>query len=240
MLSIALAPALVICALLMTQPRTALIGMGTAVIGFTLLALQDSYNSDFMPFANSAVAVIIGLWIAAVVTRLVRSVGGAWSARRLRRINRRSLVAATVRHGPADGLELAALMLDRIGLLAPRLAALPPDDAEWTAELLSEVRVGINLVELQRIQSGLSVEQAGETDRLMSALGRHFGGDAVHPPAEVLVLVDACLALLAADEENAVRHDALLGFTDLRRSLFPKAAPYGFDAASALYAGVAA
>jgi hypothetical protein len=43
-------------------------------------------------------------------------------------------------------------MLDRVGLIAPRLAALPPDDAEWTADLLAEVRVGINLVELRRVR----------------------------------------------------------------------------------------
>ena len=155
MLAVALTPALVGCALVMTRPVTGLLGMGSAVIGFTLLALQANYSNDFGSFANTAVAVIIGIWLAAFVTRLVRSVGGAWSARRLRRINRGSLVEAAVEQGPADGLELAALMLDRIGLLAPALAALPPEDAEWTAELLSEVRVGINLVELRRIRAAV-------------------------------------------------------------------------------------
>ena len=126
MLALALAPGVLLCGLAMTQPRTAVIGLGTGVVGFTLLAIQDQYTGDFAPFVNSAIAAIFGVWIAAIVTRLVRSVGGAWSARHLRRINRRSLAAAAAGEGAQDGLELAALMLDRVGLIAPRISALPP------------------------------------------------------------------------------------------------------------------
>ena len=146
MLALALAPGVLLCGLAMTQPRTAVIGLGTGVVGFTLLAIQDQYTGDFAPFVNSAIAAIVGVWIAAIVTRLVRSVGGAWSARHLRRINRRSLAAAAAGEGAQDGLELAALMLDRVGLIVPKISVLPRDDAEWTAELVTEVRVGINLV----------------------------------------------------------------------------------------------
>ena len=227
-----LAPALIACALVMTRPVMGLLGMGSAVIGFTLLALQENYRNDFGSFANTAVAVIIGIWLAAFITRLVRSVGAVWSARRLRRINRGSLVEAALEQGPADGLELAALMLDRIGLLGPRLAALPPEDAEWTAELLSEVRVGINLVELRRIRGSLSADQADCMERLMSALGRHFSGDAVHPPFDIIAIIDRCIDRVAADEEAPKRREALLGLTDLRRSLFPKAGSYLFESAS--------
>jgi uncharacterized membrane protein YccC len=240
MLALALAPALILCALLMTQPRTALIGLGTAVVGFTLLALQNSYTGDFAAFANSATAVIAGVWIAAIVTRLVRSVGGAWSARRLRRINRRSLAAAAAAHGPEDGLELAALMLDRVGLIAPRLAALPPGDAEWTAELLTEVRVGINLVELRRVRRRLSGASAAEIDRLLSALGPYFHSDAVHAPAELLAPIDASLDAVAADEEEPTRRRALLGLIDLRRSMFPNAPPYQASGPSVREPGIAA
>jgi uncharacterized membrane protein YccC len=240
MLALAFAPALILCGLLMTQPRTALIAMGSAVIGFTLLALQDSYTGDFAAFANSAVAVIAGIWIAALVTRLVRSVGGAWSARRLRRINRRSLAEAAVQHGSQDALELAALMLDRVALLAPRLAALPPDDAEWTAELLPEVRMGIDLVELRRVLASLSVQTAGEVRRILAGLGHHYRTDDAHAPAELLAPIDACLGAVAANEDEPQRRAALLGLIDLRRGLFPNAAPYQASEPSTLEPELAA
>jgi uncharacterized membrane protein YccC len=229
MLALALAPGVLLCGLAMTQPRTAVIGLGTGVVGFTLLAIQDQYTGDFAPFVNSAIAAIVGVWIAAIVTRLVRSVGGAWSARHLRRINRRSLAAASAGEGAQDGLELAALMLDRVGLIVPKISVLPRDDAEWTAELVTEVRVGINLVQLRRVRRQLTGPAATAVDRLLTALGHYFRTDAVHPPAALLEPLDASLDAIMTDEdeEESERREALLGLTDLRRSLFPNAAPYG-------------
>ena len=227
MLALALAPGVLLCGLAMTQPRTAVIGLGTGVVGFTLLAIQDQYTGDFAPFVNSAIAAIVGVWIAAIVTRLVRSVGGAWSARHLRRINRRSLAAAAAGEGAQDGLELAALMLDRVGLIVPKISALPRDDVEWTAELVTEVRVGINLVELRRVRRQLTGPAAAAVDRLLTALGHYFRTDAVHPPAALLEPLDASLDAIMTDEDESERRAALLGLTDLRRSLFPNAAPYG-------------
>jgi uncharacterized membrane protein YccC len=240
MLALALAPALIACGLLMTQPRTGLLGLGLGVVGFTLLALQDTYTGDFAQFTNSSIAVIAGVWIAAIVTRLMRSVGAAWSVRHLRRINRRSLADAAEGHSSQDGLELAALMLDRVGLIAPRMAALPPDDAEWTAELVTEVRVGINLVELRRVRRHLSGPAAVAVDRLLTALGRYFRSDAVHPPAALLAPLDASLDAIMADQDEPERRKTLLALTDLRRSLFPDAPPYQASGPSIREAGIAA
>jgi uncharacterized membrane protein YccC len=97
MLVLALSPGLLLCGVFMAQPRTAPMAMGAAVNGATMIAIQNGYIGEFMPFANSAIAVVAGMWAAAATTRLVRSVGGAWSAHRLRRINRQSLV-----RGPAS------------------------------------------------------------------------------------------------------------------------------------------
>jgi len=200
--------------------------MGAAVNGATMIAIQNGYTGDFAPFANSAIAVIAGMWAAAVVTRLVRSVGAAWSAHRLRRINRQSLARAAERHGAQNGLELAALMLDRVGLIAPRLAALPPDDAEWTADLLAEVRVGINLVELRRVRQNLSLEAKAAIDRLLAALARHFRTDIREAPPELLGSIDEALDAAAADERHAGSRSALLGLVGVRRGLFPDAPAY--------------
>jgi len=225
MVAIAFAPLLVLCGLLMTRPKTGIIGLGTPVVGFTLLALQNNYSGDFATFTNSAVAVVIGMCTAALTTQLFRSVGAAWTARRLRRTNRDSLVAATEDHSDADALELAALMLDRVGLLASRLAALPPEDSEWTSELLSEVRVGIDIVELRRACSPLPVEQAAENDRLFAIIGRHFRSDALHPGEELLNEIDVCLDLFVFRASAPCRR-MTLALTDLRRSLFPDAPPF--------------
>jgi uncharacterized membrane protein YccC len=225
MVVLALAPGLVLCGLLMTKPKTAIYGLGIIVMGFTLLALQNNYSGDFAAYANSAVAVVIGVWTAALTTQLFRSVGAAWTARRLRRTNRNSLVAAAEDRDNADAVELAALMLDRVGLLASRLAALPPEDSEWTSELLAEVRVGIDLVELQRACGSMTAEQAAEIDRLFTIIGRHFRSDALHPGEELLKEIDVCLDRFVFRTSGPCRK-MTRALTDLRRSLFPNAAPY--------------
>jgi uncharacterized membrane protein YccC len=225
MLAVALAPALVLCGLLMTKPKTLIYGLGMAVVGFTLLALQANYAADFAVFTNSAIAVVIGVWTAALTTQLFRSVGAAWTARRLRRTNRNSLVAAAENRNSADTLELAALMLDRVGLLASRLAALPPEDTEWTRELLAEVRVGIDIVELRRACASVTPEQAAEINQLFAIIGRHFRGDALHPGGELLREIDLCLDLFVY-RATAPCRKMTLALTDLRRSLFPAAAPF--------------
>ncbi|MBE7244002.1 MAG: FUSC family protein [Actinomycetospora chiangmaiensis] len=226
MLALALAPGLILCGVCMTQPKTAPLAMGAAVNGSALIALQSSYSGDFAAFANSAVAVIGGMWVAVVVTRLVRSVGANWSARRLRAVNRRSLALAARRHGAQSGLELAAIMLDRVGLLAPRLAALPPDDAEWTADLIAEVRVGINVVELRRDRRRLAPEARQEVEALLVETARHVESGAASPPAALLAAIDRALDAVAAGPDDPAHRAARLGLVGLRRGLCPAAPPY--------------
>lgn len=226
MLALALAPGLILCGVCMTQPKTAPLAMGAAVNGSALIALQSSYSGDFAAFANSAVAVVGGMWVAVVVTRLVRSVGANWSARRLRAVNRRSLALAARRHGAQSGLELAAIMLDRVGLLAPRLAALPPDDAEWTADLIAEVRVGINVVELRRDRRRLAPEARQAVEALLAETARHVESGAASPPAALLAAIDRALDAVATGPDDAAHQAARLGLVGLRRGLCPKAPPY--------------
>ncbi|CAA2137759.1 FUSC family protein [Methylobacterium bullatum] len=240
MLSLALAPGLILCGVLMTQPRTAPVAMGTAVNGSAMIALQGSYTGDFAAFANSSVAVVAGMWIAAVVTRLVRSVGADWTARRLRVVNRRSLADAAERRGAENGLELAALMLDRVGLIAPRLAALPTDDAEWTVDLVAEVRVGINVVELRRDRRQLAPEARKAVERLLAGLSAYFRCRALRPPLGLLGTVDAALDAVGEDLHHPSHPAALMGLVGIRRGLFPDARPYRPRSTATMQTGAAA
>jgi len=228
LLILVLAPLVLSLAYLVNRPKTFLLGVGTGVVFFTQLALQDSYGADFSAFTNSAISVMFGIGTAILVTQLVRSVGAAWVARRLRRMNRDSLADAASHRGPDDSLELAALMLDRIGLVATRLNALPPEDAEWTAELLAEVRVGVNLVELQRSRASLTAEEVRVAKDMIRSVGVHFEGEGLHPAEDLLGKIDACLRLFGTDEQCTRRRQALLGLTGLRLSLFPDAPPFEY------------
>ncbi|MHB2209131.1 FUSC family protein [Methylobacterium sp. CM6257] len=226
MLALALAPALILCGLAMTQPRFAPMGMGAALNGATMLALQNGYSGDFSPFANSVIASVVGMWVGAVVTRLIRSVGAAWSAHRLVGINRRSLAAAADGRGTGHGLELAALMLDRIGLIAPRLATLPAEDSEAMGDLLADVRVGINLVEVRRVRRRLTGEARASVDQTLALATRQLRSWTGRPGPDLLAALDESLRAVSGAGLSPERRAALIGLTGLRRGLFPDALPY--------------
>ena len=91
--------------------------------------------------------------------------------------------------------------------------------------MLSEVRVGIDVVELQRACHAMSVRQSAEMDHLFTIIGRHFRSEALHPGEELLKQIDLCLDLFVFRATTPCRR-MTLALTDLRRSLFPDAAPY--------------
>jgi uncharacterized membrane protein YccC len=226
MLVLALAPGFIVCGLAMTQPKSALLGLGVVIFGATTLSLQNGYSGDFTAFANSALAVIAGILIAALITRLMRTVEAAVTARRLRHINRRELVKATLETRAQDSLELAALMLDRVGLIATRLTAIPAAETEWTVELLAEVRVGINLVELRRAERGLPSKLGVAVRGVLLAVAQHFSTDRSEPPASLLAAIDKALDLAARPRSTRDLRAAQIGLYGLRRGLFPDARLY--------------
>lgn len=228
-LVIVFAPYLILCGLLMTRPQTSLIGLALAANSISVMALQNRYSADFASFVNSAIALVLGLWLAALITRLIRSLSAPWTVARLLRHNRASLGQAARGEGTDHGLELGALMLDRIGLVAPRLARLPPEEVEQIGDLVGEVRVAINVVEVRRARRQLRGEARRVIDDILARLAKTGieGADSA-----LLASIDRALADLLLHPQGEPGRRALLGLTGLRRGLFrdapgfePPAAP---------------
>jgi uncharacterized membrane protein YccC len=233
MLIAMLAPAFLVFGVLIARPATAFIGMVLAANTASLLALQSTYSADFAAFANSGVSFVIGTAAAVIVTRLARSVGAEWGARRLMTTNWIALAVAAERRGQRDRAAFAGAMLNRLGLLAPRLAAIADSDLR-DADSLSELRVGLNIVDLRRARHRLSPRTLRAMDdmldRLAIAFRRHDGGPM---PPELLPRIDLALAEATTESGNEVREDALIGLVGIRRGLFPDAPAYQPEAPDA-------
>lgn len=225
-LALLLAPALVLCGLLMTSPKTLPVGLALGVNGNALLAIQDRYTAEFGAYVNSAIALVGGIWLAAIVTRLVRSVGAEHGARRLVAASRADLARAARRRGRGDRAAFAHLMLDRLGLLVPRLAAAGPDSDLARIDALAALRIGMNLVSLRRARHGLPPEAVAPLDAALDGVAGHYEGPRGPAPDDLLRRIDAALASVEASEGPG-RRDALLGLVGLRRALFPEAPPPG-------------
>ena len=222
----ALAPTFLLFGYLIARPSTRSIGTPLAVNSATLLALQSAYEADFAAFANSSTAFVVGIVVAIVVTRTARAVGSEWIARRVLRTGWLSLAVAAERRGQRDRATFVGAMLSRLALLVQRLAAIPEIDRR-DIDNLSQLRVGLNIIDLRRARHHLAPNtlQAidGMLDRLAAAFRAHSGGPM---PESLLTEIDSALAAAVDDPDMIAKQDALIGLVGIRRGLFPESSPY--------------
>jgi uncharacterized membrane protein YccC len=202
------------------------------------LALHDTASSDLVSFINSMIGQVVGVVVAARVTRLVRSVGADWSARRIQRATWRELgdMAASSQPQYAQSDAYAVRMLDRIGLLAPRIAQ-AGGTVEGVAanDALRDLRMGADIAVLQRVRAQLPLATSAA---LLGGIARFFrqrGEGRMNPrPADLLPQIDEALAAVLAARDtasSAASRSAVTALVGLRRNLFPDAPPMRAGAA---------
>jgi uncharacterized membrane protein YccC len=226
MLIAALAPTFLLYGTLIARPQTAMIGMTLSANTATLMALQATYSADFETFANSAASFVVGMVAALVLTKLVRSARAEWIARRLMRTKWATLALTAERRGKDDRAAFVGLMLDRLGLLAQRLAAIPDADRR-DVDSLSQLRVGLNIIDLRRARHGLTRPTLAAIDAMLDRLAlaaRNTANSAM--PSELLTCIDDALAEALAETSGPAKEDALIGLVGIRCGLFPDAAAY--------------
>jgi uncharacterized membrane protein YccC len=224
-LCIVLLPAGLTIGVLISRPATFGSGMLIGAMGASQLALENGYVGNFIAFANSSLALVIGIGSALVVTRLIRSVGAAWSAERLLRANWREVArAAKATH---DRARLTGLMMDRLGLIMPRMAASASGADAAAAGALKDLRVGLNLIALHNEQQRLPAATRNACETIFADTAAHYQGDARDPaPDSLRAAIDTAIAPLLANP--LAYREALMIFSGLRSVLFPGHQPPAF------------
>ena len=220
-LVLVLAPVFLGLGLLVYSPKTMAYGLPMAVNLATLLNLRSTWNGDVQGFLNSCVSVVLGIGFAIVMTRLFRSIGAELSARRLVRQAWTVIADAAAGHGVQDRELFTARMLDLLGQLAPRMAAVSSDSHLATVDLLDEIRAGLNVIELRRARRMLPETNAAALDRLLAAVGAHYRDQAARgrklaAPAALREAIDASLARVRTLPPGTGRDEGLLGLIGLR------------------------
>jgi uncharacterized membrane protein YccC len=114
------------------------------------LALLDTHTVDIVSFTNGTLAQILGLVAAAVTTSVLRRLGAGWTARRLLKAGWRELARLGSGQQPTSLAEFSARMVDRVGLLTPRLALASPAQDLQAADALRDLRIGLNMRQPRR------------------------------------------------------------------------------------------
>lgn len=222
MLVLCIAPLFLVIGCYMARPASSLAALGMFFGVAGTLALQDTANADLVSFISSNLALFTGAVIAARVTALMRSVGRDWSAERIRRATWRDLADLATRPQDASARDaFAGRMLDRIALLAPRVAPDGPEEVQVAAHrALRELRVGADIAALQLHRAGLPPEPVRHLFKQLALVFRARTTGAPPRADALLPYIDRLLldAMNAGIERSAVA--ALVG---LRRNLFPSA-----------------
>lgn len=232
MLMLAVAPCFLLLGVYVARPATtgAAMAMLFGVAG--MLSMQDTGAMDLVSFINSMLAQLAGIAAAAVFTRLLRSVSADWTARRLLRAGWRELASLAGQRRVPSVEAVSARMVDRIGMLTPRLAMAASRGQGDAASLdalhaFGDLRIGLNIAQLRRLAPRLRQQQEALA-RLLQALASHFraGAQQAAGPGLLRQLDAALAAVCAAGSADAVRQDAAAALVGIRRGLFPDAAGY--------------
>lgn len=230
MLAAAMAPVLLVLGSMMASPKYAgvalptLLGMGSPVL------LADRYINEFAAFVNGNVAQIVGIWFAIVMAGLLQSAGVERAIRRTVRASWNDIAERATLMRPPDVRGWINTMLDRIALLAPRLAASRKDSGQPLYDALRDLRTGVAIGELRELRLRLPVEEAQPVSQVLGGVSRHYReldhDEPLPADPELLLDIDGAIADLSAHRMPAIRREALLALVSLRRNLFPQAAGY--------------
>ena len=230
MLALALAPALLAIGYLQATPSWTSRALAL-LIGFAgALSLQASFSADLPQFVNGSLAQVVGIAIALAATRLFRSVGASWAARRILRQGWREVAALARRRQPLAADRWIAAMLDRVGLVNARIALAQPENTVDAYDALNDMRVGLNILDLEAVAGQAGAAHETIFNETLSAVAAAFEqrtkGMDTPPDPGLLHTIDETITRLAAGQRADLATRGFAALTGLRRNLFPAAAPY--------------
>ena len=226
MLMAALMPTFVLFGWIAGRPATARIGSLLANFTSVQLALQPSYAADFASFANSSIALMLGVGLTGVICGIVRFLGTGWIARRLLLSNRATLAAVAARKSWQDRVAVASLMQHRLALLAQRIAAVPAE-ARSDAANLRLLRTALNIIDVRQASLGLSLPARAAIEALLARLASIFATrSAGQLPDDVLGQLDSTIPFTLQEPASEARNQALIALAGIRSGLFPEAPAY--------------
>lgn len=230
MLAAAFAPMLLALGAMLASPRFSgialpvLLGLGSPAL------IADRYVGEFAAFLNGTIAQLVGVWFAIIMAGLLQSAGVENAIRRTIRATWTDLATRSTMMTTPDVRGWVNRMLDRIALLAPRLATARRDGGDLLFHALRDLRTGVAIGELRQLRLTLPAQEGQPLAEVLSGVARHYRGldpDAPQPAEPALLTgIDHAVDALSDNESAAVRRQGVLALVSLRRNLFPAGPPY--------------
>ena len=226
MLIAALMPTFLLFGWMAARPATARIGSMLAIYLSVQLALTETYSAEFSSYANSSVALMLGVALTGVICGIVRLLGAGWIASRLLRSNWTTLAAVAERRSDQDRLALASLMQHRLALLAARITVVPAE-ARRDAANLRQLRTALNVLDVRQAGLGLSRHARAAIEACLARLASICRTHTTGPLPDGLVgQLDDTIASTLQQSSGEARDQVLMGLAGVRSGLFPESPAY--------------
>jgi uncharacterized membrane protein YccC len=192
--------------------------------------LSAQFSSDFAAYINGGIAQILGMLLALTMAGLMQSAGLDSAIRRTLKAGWSDIAARATLTSPPQVSAWMSRMLDRIGLLVPRLAARGDDPGKPLYEALRDLRTGMVIGELRQLRIDLPEREGQPITPVLQDVGAYYAKmdpeRAAAPAPAMLGRIDHALAQLVLNPSPSARRTAVLALVSLRRNLFPDATPY--------------
>ena len=229
---VSLAPPLLLAGALIARPTLTVPALGASVAFLTTANFNATAGTD-MAFANSPQALLAGIGFAAVSTRLLQTVDRGESIGRLFRAGWRD-VAHRARGVDLNEREWASRMLDRVGLMLPRIKG-PASAQGAPMDALTNMRIGLIAGRLRQLSERSPAFERVAAEAALDGIAQHFEqldpARPVAPPVTLLDRIDHSIRAYARDANVICSREALVHLTSLRRDLFPAAAAAALEVA---------
>lgn len=236
MLALVLAPFFLTGGMFRATTSWGFAGLALCMNTCLFLGLDSTATPDITTFVNTGLAAAVGALFAAFSGMLLRMI--SMEARVLRVLRAVWADLATVAHAREKAAisPLIRRMVDRFGLLTPRMALLPTTSPLHTADVLGDMRVGLNVAGIQCALPAMSMSDRKTAGELMKALGAHFtrklSNEHARPGKKLLRDMDEAISTMGNPLRCSISATALLhALIGIRRSLFPHVLQFGPQAA---------
>lgn len=230
MLVLVLAPIMLLIGLFMAKSSTYLLGIALSIGVISGMAITPNFNEDFAGFANTNLAMLVGIVVTILVIRLFRVVGAESGVKRILRFGWQDLVAISTRRVPMSRSVWGSRMLDRVGLLLPRLVIAEHPASLATDEPLRDLRLGLSVIDLRATRKKLDGVAGEAIDHLLLGIADYFRalsrGKTGAPLISLIQDIDIAMKEIMTLDLQADRRAGLLALVGLRRMLFPSAPGY--------------
>lgn len=211
-------------------PSPTLTGFALPILINTAMGLNIRNLNEpiFGAYIDNSLAIVIGILIPSFTLALIRSTTPELSVQRLLQSQWRDvkqLIEQPLLHPWAYYMRR---LLDRIGLMAPRVLRAPSIQADISQSIV-ELAGATNIIRLKRVRDQMTEPVSLEIDALLAHLARWYErrlNQQEIDNAALLNQIDQLMSDVLGQSASSQRDQLLVALTGVRRSLFQHATHY--------------